>query len=146
MPTKAVSSEVMEAGSGKHWTRAEREARKAASEGIKRKTRRSINAPAWLSKDAKQVWNRVLSSTKGVELLDNMDTEILAVYCDSYAAYKELTLQKSKTLDDIKALQAYSRIIAQYADKLGLNPTSRARLVKKKADKIKDSFGEKFDK
>ena len=135
----------MEAGDGKHWTKAEIAARKKAAEGIKRSKARSINAPSWLSKEARQIWTRVLASTKGLDLLDNMDTEIFALYCETMAKSKELLVKGSLMEEDTKALQAYSRIALQYADKLGLTPAARSRLVKKKADKIKDDFGSKFD-
>jgi len=145
-PTKHVTSEIMEAGTGKHWTGEEKAARKDAEKLLKRAKPRGLYAPVWLSKEAKAVWTRVLASVKGIELLDNMDTEILAMYCDAVARYQVLT--KKGTLDDadIKALQAYSRIAISYADKLGLTPAARARLVKKKADKTLDKFGDKFDR
>ena len=135
----------MEAGSGKHWTRAEKEARKKAAEGLKRAKPRGLYAPSELSKGAKEVWKRVLASTKGVELLDNMDTEILALYCENVSKAKKLIKLDKLDSDQVKEFQAYSRIAISYADKLGLTPSARARLVKKKADKIKDSFSEKFD-
>lgn len=135
----------MEAGDGKHWTKAEIAARKKAAEGLRRGKPKSINAPAWLSKEARQVWTRVLASTKGVDLLDNMDTEILALYCATMAKSTALMRKDALSEEDTKALQAYSRIALQYADKLGLTPAARSRLVKKKADKIKDEFGSKFD-
>ncbi len=74
-----------------------------------------------------------------------MDTEILAMYCDAYVKYQKLSQQKIISNDDIKAMQAYSRIVISYADKLGLTPSARARLVKKHADKVLDKFGEEFD-
>ncbi|MHC1739735.1 MAG: phage terminase small subunit P27 family [Anaerolineaceae bacterium] len=146
MPTKHVSAEVMESGdSSKHWTKEEIEARKASEALVKRKTKKTINAPSWLSKKAKETWNRIIHSVDGIELLDNMDTEILAMYCDAYAEYTILSQQKNKSTDDIKAMQAYSRIVISYAEKLGLTPSARARLVKKHADQVLDKFGEKFD-
>ena len=135
----------MEDGTGKHWTREEKAARKVSEELIKRKAKRGLYAPSWLSKGALQIWRRVTASVKDIELLDNMDTEILAMYCDAVSEYRKLSQQKLKSNDDIKAMQAYSRISISYADKLGLTPSARARLVKKHADKVLDPFGEKYD-
>lgn len=144
MPTKCVTSEVMDAG-GKHWTRAEKKARAAASQLVKRKNKRGLYPPSWLSKEALAVWKRVTRSLEGIELLDNIDTELLAVYCDTYAKYKKLTVQQVMTEDDVKALQSYARLIKSYADSLGLSPAARARLVKKKAEEPTDPFGKAFD-
>ena len=91
------------------------------------------------------IWHRVTASVKGIDLLDNMDTEILALYCDAVSNYQVLSQKETKTVDDVKALQAYSRISISYADKLGLTPSARARLVKKHADKVLDKFGDEFD-
>ena len=135
----------MEAGGGKHWTGAEKAARKAAEQLVKRKKPRGLYAPSWLSKEANAVWRRVTKSIEGIELLDNIDTEMLAVYCDANAKYKVLAKQTTLGEDDVKALQAYARLIKSYADALGLSPAARARLVKKKADKVEDKFGKEFD-
>lgn len=144
MPTKHVTAEVMDEGGGKHWTRAQKEARKTAADQVKRKTKKSINAPSSLSAAGKLVWNRVMKSVQEIELLDNMDTELLEAYCEAVAQSRELK-KKAMSLDDIKAYQAYLRIIKSLADSLGLSPAARARLVKKKADEIIDEFGKKFD-
>jgi phage terminase small subunit len=134
----------MEEG-GKHWTAKEKAARKTSESLVKRKTARGLYPPKWLSREANMIWRRVLASVKGIDLLDNMDTQILALYCDAVANYQVLSQKEVKSVDDIKALQAYSRISISYADKLGLTPSARARLVKKHADKVLDKFGDEFD-
>ena len=144
MPTKHVTAEVMDESGGKHWTRAQKDARREAADLAKRKNKRSINAPASLSTAWKAVWNRVMKSVEGIDLLDNMDTELLEAYCEAVAQSRDLK-KKVMSLDDIKAYQAYLRIIKSLADSLGLSPAARARLVKKKADEIEDTFGKKFD-
>ncbi len=145
MPTKTVTSEVMKAGRGKHWTKEEIAKRKAAENKLKRKNDRGLYPPAWLSVEAKKVWRRVVKSAEGIGvLLDNIDTECLAIYCNAYANYQKAS-KKTLIAEDIKALQAWARIVAQFADKLGFTPTARARLVKKLADPQRDRFGEEFD-
>ena len=44
-------------------------------------------APAWLSEDAAEEFNRVVSEAKAINLFDNLDLAILAIYADSYARY-----------------------------------------------------------
>ena len=79
------------------------------------------------------------------DLLDVLDTELLAVYCDAYVQYMVTAQIRIKSADDIKELQAWSRIIHAYAEKLGFTPSARARLVKKIAGEQQDKFGKQFD-
>jgi phage terminase small subunit len=144
MPTKSKTIEVMKEGGGKHWTAKQLEAREKAAAQLKRKKPKGIYAPESLSKEAKVIWNRVLKSVEGLELLDNIDTELLESYCDVVAKKRTLA-KKNMDVDDIKAYQAYVRLQKALADSLGLSPASRARLVKKKADEIEDNFGKEFD-
>jgi P27 family predicted phage terminase small subunit len=144
-------------GSGKHWTKQEKENREKAEESVRRKGPIKLRAPEWLSPEARKIWDQVKRRLKGIELLDNLDTEMLAVYCDAVSQYRQLSKKQITlvydeeykkpllTIDDIKALQAWARIISQMADKLGLSPNGRARLAKKKAQKEADDFGDEFD-
>lgn len=151
MPTKTVAAETMEVGKkggGKHWTQAEIDARQQVAEELKRKNKVDLMPPVWLSKDARAVWKAKLDQVRGLnaanELLDVLDTEMLAVYCDAYVQYLNAAKKKTKSPDDIKELQAWSRIISTYAEKLGFNPSARARLVKKRVEAKKDGMSQ-FD-
>jgi len=137
--------EVGKKGRGKHWTAAEVRARQQAAEALKRAESVSLKPPAWLGTEARAIWAKKLKETEGVDLLDVLDEESLAVYCDSVVKYRLISGQKRLDIDDHKIMQAYSRIIAQYAEKLGFNPSARARLIKKRAEEKKDPFGEDFD-
>lgn len=153
MPTKAVAAETMQVGKkgkGKHWTKAQIDARQAAADQIKRESPSKLMPPEWLSADALAIWKRKLVEVEGLKsseaLLDDLDAEMLAVYCDAYVQYQNAARIKRKSTDDVKELQAWSRIISSYADKLGFTPSARARLVKKIADnKNTDPFGANFD-
>ena len=164
MPTKTVSAETMEIGrkgGGKHWTDAEVSARKKAADQLKRNRPAVLVPPEWLSKDAITLWDEKITQVAGLRaanaLLDVLDTELLAMYCDAVVQYRDIArpekdavtgASKPKTLstDDVKALQAWSRIIRDCAEKLGFTPSARARLVKKIADDGKENtFGKKFD-
>ena len=152
MPTKIVSAETMEVGrkgSGKHWTDAEVAARQAAADKLKRKHSAKLTPPEWRSKDSVTLGNEKLAQVAGLkaanELLDVLDTELLAMYCDAVVKYRYLAGATQLSTDDVKALQAWSRIVRDCAEKLGFTPSARARLVKKIADENKDTFGKKFD-
>ena len=151
MPTQTVAAETMAIGKkngGKHWTEAEVRARQEAADKIKREKPSPLNPPDWLSKDAIKLWKEKISQVAGLkaatELLDVLDTELLAMYCDAVVQYRDTAQKKQKTPDDVKEMQAWSRIIRDCAEKLGFTPSARARLVKKIAEKKKNKF-DKFD-
>jgi len=155
MPTKVIAAGKMSVGGadgGKHWTRAEVAARQKAADGMKRK-RVVMRMPDWLGEEARVVWRRVLRQTKGLELLDNLDVDLLAGYCDAVVKYRQASgrlahageVGSLANDDDVKACQAWARLVAMHADKLGFTPAARARLVKQKADELIDEFGETFD-
>ena len=130
---------------GKHWTRDEVENRQEAEKALTRRSRIVLKAPKWLSDEALLVWKDVRKKLNGIELLDNLDTDLLGVYCDAVAKYQALSKKKLILEEDTKALQSWARIIVNYAEKLGLSPGGRARLAKKRAQKVTDGFGEEFD-
>lgn len=160
MPTKTQSANLMEVGrkgGGKHYTATEVESRKKAQEMTNRKTRVRLVAPVWLSEEALIVWKKIKKQAMGLELLDNLDAEMLAVYCDAVTQYQAESNKLKRGFvgdkeslfdrnDQIKAVQSWARLIASYAEKLGFTPSGRSRLVKKRADEIaKDEFGDQFD-
>jgi len=126
----------------KHWTNREREARLRAEIGVQRGTRVQIRAPKWLSSEARKIFEATKKKIKSLELLDNVDADLLAVYCDAQVHYQEMTRQihaaeNGQPIDDeiIKQAQSWARLISAYAEKLGLTPNARARLAKKRAEK-----------
>ena len=140
---------------GKHWTKEEVEARQQAETKVRRKNRTTLKPPAWLKGDGLLVWKDIRKKLRGIELLDNVDSDLLAIYCDAIVHYRESTqLLREKAVNEegkpvfqedlIKATQAWARIVTQYAEKLGLTPGGRARWAKKAAEAPKDEFGEKF--
>ena len=113
--------------------------------------------PSYLKKDkvAEKYWEVILSRMVGISLLDDLDTEMLAIYCtmlsrrDSLNALCRVVLvEASKPKLDTDArldvmsrvdglvvkLQSLERTILQYADKLGLTPSGRVRLARKRAE------------
>lgn len=153
MPTQAVSAATMKVGKkggGKHWTDAEVAARAKAAEDFKRKDNAKIQPPIWLSKEALKLWNKKIDEIAGLnagsELLDALDSEVLALFCDAVVMYQKISKKKKLKVDDHKLMQTYMLRILGYSERLGFTPGARARLVKKRADgRDKDDFGENFD-
>ena len=115
---------------------------------MRRKTVRLVK-PAWLSDDAAKIWKRLRRLAGEIGIIDSLDAEMLAVYCDTLVKYGKLSEQASKSAeidpDSVKLMQSYARLIAQYADKLGFTPAARARLARKRAEEPPDGFGAEFD-
>lgn len=134
MPTNVVAIDKMgvgRKGKGKHWTKAEVEARRQAAAATKRKKPKAIKPPAWIENDppAFAIWQRLVLDAKGLDLLDCLDANTLATYC-------KLEVQKQKAMeeDDIKLFEKLSKTCLLYAKSLGLTPEARARLAKARAD------------
>ena len=153
MPTQTVSARTMKVGNkgkGKHWTANEVEARDRAAEDFERKDDAEIDAPAWMSKAARVIWDKKVAEIKGLkagnELLDALDSEVLALFCDAVVMYQKIATKKRLKVDDHKLMQTYMLRVLGYSERLGFTPGARARLIKKRAEASeKDEFGEKFD-
>lgn len=145
--TTADKMQVGRKGGGKHWTQKEVEARTAAAEKFKRKKKVNLKMPDWLDEEAQKVWKKTIKDMKEFEILDKVDEDVLATYCDAVARYREATIEvRVRGMTEInatgnrvvsayvKAAQSYARLVIQSADKLGLSANARARLSKKMAD------------
>lgn len=151
---------------GKHLTQSERQARADAENSVTRKSPVKLKPPKDFPKPARKYWNSILKRLEDVELLDDLDQEMLAVYCqmlvrrdalnslceelladaveaDSDKSSTESTDKLESLLTKISTLE---RSIMSYADKLGFTPQSRARLAQKRAtaelDPDSDFFGD----
>lgn len=136
--------QVGEKGKGKHWTKREVEARKAAAKKTARKKLVRLKPPAWLKDDpaAFKIWKGVLKGLKDVELLDALDAHALATYCKLEAEKAEV-LKKDNM--DLVRFERLSSLSLSYAKSLGLTPESRARLARKRAEGEKDPNADLFD-
>ncbi len=93
--------------------------------------------PEYLSDGASVVWNEVMKRTPQIEL-DDMDKDILAMYCDAVDKYKTLSkmilsgrVESMTDAGEMKALKGWARIIGSCADKLCLTPGSRKKKNKR---------------
>ena len=146
MPTPVKSLDNM----NKHLTKAELDAR-----GAQEKTTmpsRTPKKPKLIVQDkaAGKHWSRILRDMAGLEIIDVLDTDALAIYCAKLARRDDLqaTYLNARTVYaeepdkvTLKAmvalsgeLQAIERDLLSYASKLGLTPESRARLAKRMAE------------
>lgn len=145
-------------GGGKHWTKKEVEARQRAAAKLTRPKKKSLKMPVWLDDEAKTVWKKTLRDMKDFDVLDKVDEDVLAAYCDAVARHKELSetiRERGYTVHNasgaeveapwVKTQLSYARLILQYSDKLGLNANARARLAKKIADEETDPNADLFD-
>lgn len=122
MPTPHKTTDNMR----KHLTKSERVARESAEKAYQRKHRTVIKAPAWLDEDELKVFDATKRRMRGLNLLDNVDADMLGLYSKAVVrAHKE---------EDVQDQQAWFRIVASYAEKLGISPAARARLAKKAAE------------
>jgi phage terminase small subunit len=153
MTTQTVSAATMKIGKkggGKHWTTKELEARQQAAEEFARKDNAVIEPPIWLRGESLKLWHKKISEIAGLnagnELLDALDSEVLAVFCETVILYRKISTKRRLKVDDHKLMQTYMLRILGYSERLGFTPGARARLIKKRADgKEPDKFGEMFD-
>ena len=101
-----------------------------------------------MSKAALELWHKKIAEIAGLnagnELLDALDSEVLALFCDAVVMYQKISKKRKLKVDDHKLMQTYMLRILGYSERLGFTPGARARLVKKRADG-KDEFGENYD-
>lgn len=150
MPTPSKSLDNM----SKHLTKDEIEARTQAEADVL--PHRKIKRPTRISKDpgAKRYWAAVLKDMDGIKILDALDANTLAIYCEKCARrdemqayYQKLRSQYAEDPDNatirlmIKLdaeIKGSEDAILTYAGKLGLTPESRNRLAKRLAEQEDD--------
>ena len=146
MPTPVKSLDNM----SKHLTKAEIDARSALESAAM--PSRTPKKPKLIIQDkaAGKHWSRILKAMDGLEIIDVLDTDVLAIYCAKLSRRDELQAQylvqrehyvanpDSTTLKLMVSisseLQSIERDLLAYASKLGLTPESRVRLAKRMAE------------
>lgn len=107
--------------------------------------------PAYLDKDAKAEYRRVVTAIGDLPLRD-LDHAELENYCTWYSIYKR-TARTLSSVDDpdeqegmVRTLDKATKNIKSLASDLGLNVNSRMQMNMPKADegKKKESFREKY--
>lgn len=159
-PTKQV------ANMSKHMTPEERERREAAEAALQRANVRLVK-PAFVTGAAARIWRETVARMAGIDLLDDLDSETLGLYCAQLARRNQLERLRGKmarqaakleagdeTLPDLLAqldrmegkVASLERQILQYAEKLGMTPSGRMRIARRRASEAQvdpddDLFG-----
>lgn len=116
--------------------------RKIQEENIKLdRNELEAGAPPWLSVEAAKEFNRVVAEAKKINLFDNLDLAILAIYADCYDRYVEASkkIREFGMYNEVKG-QMYPSPFITIADKmatqilkcsgkLGLAVTDRLKLI-----------------
>jgi P27 family predicted phage terminase small subunit len=157
MPTSAKALDTQT----KHLTQAEREARMTAEAGVIPDRGREADLqqpPTHLIGRARTYWQSLVKRLDGLAILDDLDREMLAVYCSQLARRDKLAALLDKLLTDAakhdrkalapeetdkldslaSKLASLERSLIQYADKLGFTPQGRVRLAQKRANAMMD--------
>ena len=99
------------------------------------------NPPAWLAKDAKSEWRRVMPDLISRNILSNADLGSLENYCVAVGRIRELEKLLRAGIDP-KVFRMQDQAIKtarQLAAELGLTPTSRSRPSVRPEDQEGDS-------
>ena len=129
------------AATKKNLTKAEIEQKQQQEERIKIDGE-NLSAPSYLTDRAKEEFERVVREAKKIEIFDNLDLSILAIYSSAYAQYLEITEEiqnmgqgfRYVTADNkiSPLINAQDKIIKQImtcSSKLGLATTDRLKLI-----------------
>lgn len=139
-------------------TKAERDTRAEAEAALRpERSTVKLKPPAYIRGDklAGRYWRTILKRMEGIELLDDLDSEALGIYCSMLSRRDTMdglcrqlmtdsaaegldTEQRLELLDKadglLVKLQNHEKTILQYAERLGLTPNGRARLARKRAE------------
>lgn len=117
--------------------------------------REHLEAPEWLSCEGKEEFERVVTEAGKINLLDNLDLGFLAIYCNAYSCYQDVTekiscngyLGKRRTANDVYdtvhpllvVQEKYIKQIMQCSTKLGLATTDRLKLIVPTKEETKEN-------
>lgn len=146
MPTPAKALDAM----SKNLTSDEKAARlEAESSVIPDRGEVVLKKPSWLKGKGAKYWESILARMDGTAILDDLDSEMLAIYCAQLAERDALQADLAKArkvekgeepdMDLIlaltKQLNAKDSKIRDYASDLGCTPSGRVRLAQKRSAK-----------
>lgn len=133
-PRKSVSTSAGKIG------KKEKINRKIQEEKLKI-DRDGLIAPDFLSDVGKSEFKRVVYETSKVDILDNLDLSILAIYCNAYSQYIEVNEQIRNTMPALRyndkgrsspLITIQDKLVKQImscSSKLGLATSDRLKLI-----------------
>lgn len=101
----------------------------------------TAGAPSWLSERAAAEYDRVVREAAAIDMLDNLDMSVLAIYADNYGRYldaAEYLRENGQTYEGkfgpsmspyVKIAESASNQIMKCSTKLGLSTTDRLKLI-----------------
>lgn len=150
-PRKALALQT------KNLTKAEIEERTYQEEHSK--VNREFKLPTWLNKKAREIFKETVEMLNTIDVLDDLDVSLLAIYSDAYARVQEVTQlidkegytiikeTKGSTVavanPNLKTLKEQQKTVLDTAVKLGLTSIDRTKLVKYNPKEVeKDEFAD----
>lgn len=108
-----------------------------------------LKKPPWLKGKGAKYWDSILERMEGTAILDDLDAEMLAIYCSQLQERDALQADLAKArkvpkgeepdveliLALTKQLNAKDSKIRDYASDLGCTPSGRVRLAQKRSAK-----------
>lgn len=129
------------------------EARKEAEAALQ--TKATLRCPNYLSSEAKKEWRRIMKLYKEMdaEILNDLDTMALVMYCEATAVYKKAqetwvkfqqvvaaNPEAQRIIDKcFQTMERQTKIINRLAEQLCLTPVGRARMGMNAAKKNEPS-------
>lgn len=130
-PRKIVDISTGKIGKDKIKSRKEQEKKIKIDRG-------ELTAPKWLKKQGQEEFERVVKEAEKINLLDNLDLSVLAIYANAYTSYIDLseairkngyTTENGRVSPEVNAQDKYVKQIMQCSTKLGLATTDRLKLI-----------------
>lgn len=158
MPTPSKSLDDM----SKRLTAQERQAREQAEQSVKPvRQKTNLKKPAWIKPKtlAAKYWSSIVKRMEGTAILDDLDVEVLGLYCSQLAEREllqaDLTAARTAEEPDMdlilslnKQINAKDGRLKEYASELGCTPSGRVRLAQKRsaaaAEAVADPNGDLF--
>lgn len=144
MARKAKTLENMEKNLTKEEIAAREQAEAALLEGAAPLDAKK--PPALIAGDevACAYWRNIILRAQDVLVMDSLDTEMLAIYCSQMSRLRSMLADYTPGQE--KNIQKIEKSLLGYAKELGLTPTARAGIAKKRAaqavdDPTADLFG-----
>ena len=104
--------------------------------------RKAPSCPKWLLPEAKKEWRRLAKTMEAMGTLTESDRSAFAAYCQAYARWKEaeeritdrgLVIRTPsgypQQVPYVSIAQQYLKIMGQFAERFGLDPSSRSRII-----------------
>jgi phage terminase small subunit len=107
-----------------HLTKAQKAARRHAEEKLRPPDPGKMQAPAWLSEEAKKIFTFTKKRLLALGLLDSIDRDVLASYANAVEQLRN---------SDGKDQRDWVKVMLACANELGLGAPARARLAYKKS-------------